>query len=134
MIFTAARTKLFSAFVAACFFLAFAQPSHAGLACPVMLYAGKLTQGTVTVSFRNQGKAPIRELDLACTPLHGRKSDCHAEAGVFFPATPYDLNFSYPGKTPRTMVLSLKAAIYTDGLRWTSLRDQPCKSLRITNR
>jgi hypothetical protein len=117
-----------------CFLLLTAQPSHAGLACPVMLYAGKVSQGTVTITFRNQGKAPIRELDFACTPIHGRKSDCHAEAGVFFPATPYDINFSYPGRTPRAMVLQVKAAIYTDGLRWTSLRDQPCKPLRITNR
>lgn len=117
-----------------CFLLLSARPLQAGLACPVLLYDGKVSQGSVTVTFRNQGKLPIRELDLACTPLHGRKSDCHAEAGVFFPYTPYDINFSYPGKTPRAMVLSLKAAIYTDGLRWTSLRDQPCKSLRITNR
>jgi hypothetical protein len=122
------------AFIASCSLLLCTQPSWAGLACPVMLYAGKVSQGTVTLSFRNQGKAPIRELDLTCTPLHGRKSDCHAEAGVFFPGTPYDINFSYPGKSPRSMVLSLKAAIYADGLRWTSLRDQPCKSLRITNR
>lgn len=123
-----------SALAVLCLLFLFAQPCRAGLACPVLLYAGKVSQGTVTVTFRNQGKVPIRELDLFCTPLHGRKSDCHAEAGVFFPYTPYDINFSYPGKTPRAMVLSPKAAIYTDGLRWTSLRDQPCKSLRITNR
>jgi hypothetical protein len=122
------------AFITSWLLLLCSQASWAGLACPVMLYAGKVSQGTVTVSFRNQGKAPIRELDLACTPFHGRKADCHAEAGVFFPATPYDITFSYPGKSPRSMLLSLKAAIYTDGLRWTSLRDQPCKSLRITNR
>ena len=59
-----------------------------------MLYAGKVSQGTVTLTFRNQGKAPIRELDLACTPLHGHKADCHQEAGVFFPATPYDISAS----------------------------------------
>jgi hypothetical protein len=128
------RAGLATAFLAMIFLLASSQPSYAGLACPVMLYAGKVSQGTVTLSFRNQGKVPIREIDLACTPLHGRKSDCHTEPGVFFPGTPYDINFSYPGKSPRSMVLSVKAAIYAGGLRWTSLRDQPCKSLRITNR
>jgi hypothetical protein len=122
------------ALIASCFLFLSVQPLWAGLACPVMLYGGKMSQGTITLSFRNQGKAPVRELDLACTPLHGHKSDCHTEAGVFFPGTPYDMDFSYPGKAPRTFVLSLKAALFADGLRWTSLRDQPCKSLRITNR
>ena len=120
-----------------CVALVSVQPSQAGIACPVMLYGGKIDQGTVSVSFMNRGKAPIRELGLSCTPLQGQKakrSDCHTEDGVFFPGTPYSISFSYPGKTPRSMSLSLKTALLSDGVRWTSIHDQPCKSLKITNR
>jgi hypothetical protein len=120
-----------------CIALVSVQPSQAGIACPVMLYGGKIDQGTVSVSFMNRGKAPIRELGLSCTPLQGQKakrSDCHTEDGVFFPGTPYSISFSYPGKTPRSMSLSLKTALLSDGVRWTSIHDQPCKSLKITNR
>ena len=120
-----------------CIALVSVQPSQAGIACPVMLYGGKIDQGTVSVSFMNRGKAPIRELGLSCTRLQGQKakrSDCHTEDGVFFPGTPYSISFSYPGKTPRSMSLSLKSALLSDGVRWTSIHDQPCKSLKITNR
>jgi hypothetical protein len=120
-----------------CVALVSVQPSQAGIACPVMLYGGKIDQGTVSVSFMNRGKAPIRELELSCTPLQGQKakrSDCHTEDGVFFPGTPYSISFSYPGKTPRSMSLSLKTALLSDRVRWTSIHDQPCKSLKITNR
>ena len=120
-----------------CVALVSVQPSQAGIACPVMLYGGKIDQGTVSVSFMNRGKAPIRELGLSCTPLQGQKakrSDCHTEDGVFFPGTPYSISFSYPGKTPRSMSLSLKTALLSDRVRWTSIHDQPCKSLKITNR
>jgi hypothetical protein len=125
------------ALLGACIAVVSAQPSQAGIACPIMLYGGKIDPGTVSVSFMNRGKAPIRELGLYCTSLQGQKakrSDCHTEDGVFFPGTAYSISFTYPGKTPRTMSLSLKTALLSDGVRWTSIHDQPCKSLKITNR
>jgi hypothetical protein len=79
----------------------------------------------------------MSQLELYCTPLQGQKpkrSDCHAEAGLFFPGTSYTMSFAYPGKSPRAMSLSLKTALLRDGVRWTSIHDQPCKSLKITKR
>jgi hypothetical protein len=131
------RVYLARALLGVCIALVSVQPSHAGIACPVMLYGGKIDQGTVSVSFMNRGKAPIRELELYCTPLQGAKpkrSDCHTEAGLFFPGTPYTMSFAYPGKSPRTMSLSMKTALLRDGSRWTSIHDQPCKSLKVTNK
>ena len=93
--------------------------------------------GTVSVSFMNRGKVPMSQLELYCTPLQGpkgKRSDCHTEAGLFFPGTSYTMSFAYPGKSPRAMSLSLKTALLRDGVRWTSIHDQPCKSLKITNR
>jgi hypothetical protein len=111
-----------------CIALVSVQPSWGGIACPVMLYGGKIDQGTVSVSFMNRGKVPMSQLELYCTPLQGQKpkrSDCHTEAGLFFPGTSYTMSFAYPGK---------KTALLRDGVRWTSIHDQPCKSLKITNR
>ena len=120
-----------------CFVVGSVKPSQAGVACPMMLYDGKINQGTVSVSFMNKGKVLIGELELYCAPLQGpkaKRSDCHTEAGLFYPGTPYTMSFAYPGKAPRTMSLSLKTALLRDGVRWASIHDQPCKSLRITNR
>ena len=120
-----------------CFVVGSVKPSQAGVACPMMLYDGKINQGTVSVSFMNKGKVPIGELELYCAPLQGpkaKRSDCHTEAGLFYPGTSYTMSFAYPGKAPRTMSLSLKTALLRDGVRWASIHDQPCKSLRITNR
>jgi hypothetical protein len=136
-LFRSKRVYSARALLGICIALVSVQPSQAGIACPVMLYGGKIDQGTVSVSFMNRGKAPIRELGLSCTPLQGQKakrSDCHTEDGVFFPGTAYSISFTYPGKTPRTMSLSLKTALLSDGVRWTSIHDQPCKSLKISNR
>jgi hypothetical protein len=135
--FPATHANLATTFFVLCIGLSSVKPSQAGIACPVMLYGGKVDQGTVSVSFMNRGKAPIRQLELYCTPLQGpkpKRSDCHTEAGLFFPGTPYMMSFAYPGKSPRTMSLSLKTALLRDGSRWTSIHDQPCRSLRITNR
>jgi len=135
--FRAAHAYLATIIFVLCLVVGSVKPAQAGVACPVMLYDGKINQGTVSVSFMNKGKVPIRELELYCTPLQGQKtkrSDCHTEAGLFYPGTPYTISFSYPGKAPRTMSLSLKTALLRDGVRWASIHDQPCKSLRITKR
>ena len=130
------RVNLATTFFAACIMLFPVQHVLAEIACPVMLYGGKVERGTVSVSFRNKGKVPIRQIELYCTPQgqRAKRSDCHTEAGVFFPGTPYTMSFSYPGKAPRTMLLSLKTALLPDGIKWTSIHDQPCHSLRIANR
>jgi hypothetical protein len=135
--FRAAHAYLATIVFVLCLVVGSVKPSQAGVACPIMLYDGKVNQGTVSVSFMNKGKVPMSELELYCTPLQGQKrkrSDCHTEAGLFYPGTPYTVSFAYPGKAPRTMSLSLKTALLRDGVRWASIHDQPCKSLRITNR
>ena len=56
-----------------CLVVGSVKPSHAGVACPIMLYDGKINQGTVSVSFMNKGKVPMSELELYCTPLQGQR-------------------------------------------------------------
>jgi hypothetical protein len=108
----------------------------ASMACPVMLYGGKLDRGAVSLNFMNRGKVPIRQLGLYCTSLQGhnrRRFECHAEAGVFFPGTPYTLSFDYPDKTSRLIEVSVKNAVL-DGYMWTSTHDQPCRPLKVFKR
>ncbi len=108
----------------------------ASIACPVMLYGGKLDRGSVSLNFMNRGKVPIRQLGLYCTSLQGHKArrfECHAEAGVFFPGTPYTLRFDDPDKTSSSIEVSVKNAVL-DGYIWTSIQDQPCRALKVLKR
>jgi len=128
------RVNKLAIFLTAWMILASVQSSHASMACPVRLSSGKVDQGKVSISFMNKGKVPIRQLELSCTPLQGRKERrlvCHTESGVFFPGTPYTLSFSYPGKTPEAIEVSLKTALLPDGTLWTSTHDEPCRPLKI---
>ena len=59
----------------------------ASMACPVMLYGGRLDHGAVTLSFMNRGKVPIRRLGLSCVSVQGHKAThfaCQAEEGGIF--------------------------------------------------
>ena len=108
----------------------------ASMACPVMLYGGRLDHGAVTLSFMNRGKVPIRRLGLSCVSVEGHKAThfaCQAEEGVFFPGTPYSLRFDDPDKASRLVEVSVKNAVF-GGTLWTSTRDQPCRPLKILKR
>ena len=61
--------------IGVCIALVSVQLSWAGIACPVMLYGGKIDPGTVSVSFMNRGKVPMSQLELYCTPLQGPKGE-----------------------------------------------------------
>ena len=107
------------------------------MTCPVRLSDGKIEQGTISISFMNSGKTPIRELSLDCSPLQGQKAtrvDCHREAGVFYPGTPYTLRFGYSGKASRAVEVSVESVRLQDGTIWTSTQDQPCRPLKIVSR
>ena len=104
------------------------------MACPVRLSDGKIDQGTISVSFMNSGKTPIRELNLDCAPLQGRKAACHSEAGVFYPGTPYSLRFAYAGKPSRSIEMSVESVRLQDGTLWSSSQDQPCRPLKIVQK
>jgi hypothetical protein len=136
-VFNMSRSNMAPILLIACMIVASVQPLQASIACPVMLYSGKVDQGTVSIRFMNRGKVPIRQLDLDCGPLQGQKArlfNCHTEAGVFYPGTSYALSFSYPGKVPRTIQVSLQTVLLPDGYIWTATQDQPCRPLKIVQR
>jgi hypothetical protein len=114
--------------------MAAAPLARAGMACPVMLVSGEFNQDSVSLTIRNIGKLPIRQFELYCASPQGnvlRRSTCHAEAAVFYPGTPYDINFAYPAKKSGLIVISLKAAQLSDGSMWMAAQDQACRSIKI---
>jgi hypothetical protein len=56
-----------------------------------MLYDGKVSGDTISISFMNKGKIPLRHFVFFCAPpprKRQRHYDCHIEAGIFFPGIP----------------------------------------------
>ncbi len=129
--------SLFLAFEALCLaYLAMATAAHAQgrMACPAMLVTGEFNQESVEVTVRNMGKLPIREFELNCASAQGnvvKRSACHTEEGIFYPGTPYSIDFGNSGKRSASMVVTLTMARLSDGSMWTSSHDQPCKPLKI---
>lgn len=118
--------------------LAFATTNMtAQIPCPVMLVDGKSSQDTITLSFRNKGKLPIRQLSLVCAPSPYQKrpdSTCHIENGVFFPGMQYSISVAYPQANKRQIVISVKEAVTNTGARWTTTSPDKCRPLRITHK
>lgn len=110
------------------------QPSHASIPCPVSFLDGKLDTDGISLSFRNKGKLPIQEFEIACGLLGPHKSNharCYEQAGLFFPGNSYDLKFLYPLVSERPVQPSLQSARLADGSVWHANRDQMCRPLKI---
>ncbi len=63
-----------------------AQEMHPSIPCPVMLVSGHVRGNSIELSFRNEGKMPIQQVSLGCTPpMKGEARDaiCHTESGLF---------------------------------------------------
>jgi hypothetical protein len=121
----------------ACLVAFLAKHAHAEIACPVMIFDGKVDHEELELTFMDTAKVPIRQLEFYCTPVSGhtaRRSVCHVETGMFFPGTPYPIRFSYATKGARTILLSLRLVQLSEGFMWTSTHDQACRSLRISSR
>jgi len=133
----AAVVALSRCLAAVCLPLLFVQYAHAEIACPVMMFNGKSEQGDIRLTFMNTAKVPIRQIEFYCTPISGhpaRRSVCHVETGIFYPGTPYPIQFSYATKDARTILVSLRSAQLSEGYLWTSTHDQACRSLKISAR
>ena len=110
-----------------------ASEAHAATACPVMLYAGKFDGSSVSLSFMNKAKTPIRQLDFVCVGLQRQERvnrGCHRETGIFFPGTPYNIKFDYSGTIPPKLEVSL-SAVQLDGYSWSAGHDQQCHAVRM---
>jgi hypothetical protein len=97
--------------------------ANASNTCMVTMVSGAADADGISVTFRNAGKLPIRRLEFNCAPIRpqARKVKgtlCHAENGLFFPGTEYIVSYPYPIHLPRSLTVSLRSAILSDGYIW----------------
>ena len=113
--------------------------AQAGSPCPLTLISGEGDLSGITISFNNAGKEPIRRVEFGCaakrnhkgTPHTNRAGICRENNAMFFPATPYELKYPYPGGVPAPVVVSVKSVTLSDGYIWKPSKYQKCRTLRI---
>jgi hypothetical protein len=111
-----------------------AQEMHPSIPCPVMLVSGHVSRDSIELSFRNEGKMPIQQVSLGCTPpMKGQARDaiCHKESGLFYPRTQYTMEFGYTGAGRGAVTISVKGARLGDGELWMARSARTCRPLRI---
>ena len=114
-----------------------AQEGRVQIPCPVMLVSGHVRGTSIELSFRNEGKAPIQQVSLGCSPpMKGQARDaiCHTESGLFYPRTPYTMEFGYAGARRDAVTLSVKGARLGTGELWMARSARACRSLVVSRR
>jgi hypothetical protein len=105
-------------------------------ACPLTLVSGAGDRDSISVTFRNIGKLPIRRIEFSCVLARGHAhpasdADCREDNAMFFSATPYTVRYAYPGGVPRTVLVSVKSVTLSGGYVWKPSRHETCRVLRI---
>jgi hypothetical protein len=115
-----------------------AQEMHPSIPCPVMLVSGHVRGNNLELSFRNEGKMPIQQLSVGCTPpMKGQARDaiCHKESGLFYPRTQYTMQFAYTGAARGSVrgavTISVKNARLGDGELWMARSARTCRPLVV---
>ena len=102
--------------------------------CPVMLVSGHVRGNSIELSFRNEGKMPIQQVSLGCSPpMKGQARDaiCHKESGLFYPRTQYTMDFQYTGAGRGAVTISVKTARLGDGDLWMARTARSCRPLVV---
>lgn len=110
------------------------QEPPVAIPCPVMLVSGHVRVNSIELSFRNEGKVPIQQVSLGCSPpMAGRSRDaiCHTESGLFYPRTQYTIEFAYTGARRGAVTLSVKGARLGTGELWMARSARTCRPLVV---
>jgi hypothetical protein len=75
--------------------------AHASGSCPVTLLSGTRSADSISVTFRNAGKLPIRHVEFNCNPVatqisKTRRTHCYEDNSLFFPGQNYTVSYTYP--------------------------------------
>ncbi len=111
-----------------------AQQVPVSIPCPVMLVSGHVRGNNIELSFRNEGKVPIQQVSLGCSPpMKGQARDalCHNESGLFYPRTQYTMEFAYTGAGRGAVTLSVKGARLGTGELWMARSARACRGLVV---
>src|SRR5579859_2560149 len=104
--------------------------------CPLTLIGGEIAPHSLTLSFWNTGKLPIRRVELNCTLVRAQANrtqsiPCVEHNSLFFPGPEYTVSYAYAGSPPRSALVSLKSVTLSNGFVWKSSRRQPCRAVKI---
>jgi hypothetical protein len=111
-----------------------AQQMPVQMPCPVMLVSGHVRGNSIELSFRNEGKMPIQQVSLGCSPpMTGRTRDaiCHTESGLFYPRTQYTMEFAYTDARRGAVTISVKGARLGTGEFWMARSARACRGLVV---
>ena len=108
---------------------------QASCTCPLTLVSGAGDRDSISVTFRNVGKLPIRRIEFNCVLARGQAhkadADCREDNAMFFSATPYTVKYAYPRGVAKTVLVSVKSVTLAGGYVWKPSRHETCRVLRI---
>jgi hypothetical protein len=116
--------------------LALTSQGEAKSACPIVLVTGAKDQDTISVTFRNVGKVPIRRLEFNCALANSRtkaasQARCYEPNASFLPVGEYTVSYGIPGGSRGTVLVSVKSVMFSDGHTFKPTKRDPCRALTL---
>jgi len=104
--------------------------------CPVMLLSGTVEQNTLTITFRNDGKSPIRTLEFNCNQVDAEADKlnhihCIEEKAHFLPGSENTVRYNGLDFKPVPVLLSVKRITFSDGSNWKPSKHTSCQALKV---
>jgi hypothetical protein len=109
------------------------QLANAAGRCPITLVSASGTLDSVSITFMNAGKLPIRRLEFNCK-LIGDRSDnirCEEDNALFYPGMEYTVTYPHRARVPERVRVSLKSLTLADGYVWKPNPAVSCPVLRV---
>jgi hypothetical protein len=125
-----AKAALFLVVFPFLYLLAFGSGSY-----PINLLSAGGDASSISITFQNVGKLPIRQLEFDCVPLQepARKDQrISREANaLFFPGTEYAVSYPYPKGISTRILVSVKSITLSNGYVWKPSKNDRCGELRV---
>lgn len=108
----------------------------AGSPCQVALLSGEANGGTISLTFRNLARVPIRRLDFSCRLTRAQSSkiqppQCVEPNASFLPQSVYTVHYAYSRGTRGPVVVSVRRVLFSDGHTWQPTRALGCRVLTV---
>jgi hypothetical protein len=115
--------------------LAIVSLARAEFRCPVTLVSGAGDSDSVSITFMNTGKLPVRQLEFNCKLVGGRADrsapSCKEDNALFFAGIEYTVNYPYRGRLPSRVRVSLKSVTLAGGVVWKPTNPADCRVLNV---
>jgi hypothetical protein len=104
--------------------------------CPINLLSAGGDANSISITFQNVGKLPIRQLEFDCVPLQesARKDQritCREANALFFPGMEYTVSYPYPNGISSRILVSVKSIMLSNGYVWKPSKNDRCGELRV---